>query len=429
MRTMRNAPTRSATIRCVISWIEVIAQRARRRHCNCSPPQPVGRQVGMAEEHVPGGCHRVGQARGAAGFRRRRQPHAPALVHQPDIDSCAGRPSGEATKAAVTSSRQRDGFGRQGRGGVKRHQPGPARMPEQRVGPGQQSEERGIGQQDKAKPHHGDAEQDAQRPVGEHDPSLAAAPARPFNGMPRRGRAGPRGRQRSRRRTAPLPPAPPRTGPARRRAPRRGRGQQRRHTPIGRVRVRCPSRPPPAGRAASSAASAASARAASRRRCASTKPGRISSGSALQWASCCSASRAACSSGSSGRVRPKRSASPAKHRRGAGRRRPRCAASRGTSRAIDRGARGTGDQRRNTSRNRAIRTRPNPACRTARQLPRQLGRHKRGLRGRDHFENDGGGRNGCDHGVLNGVMGGIVMHFAEDHDLGRADPRYRVRRA
>jgi hypothetical protein len=64
---------------------------------------------------------------------------------------------------------------------------------------------------------------------------------------------------------------------------------------------------------------------------------------------------------------------------------------------------------------------PSPIQRVGqRAAPRQLGRHERGLRGRDHLEHDDARwANGCDHGVLHGVMGGIVVHFAEDHDLGR----------
>jgi hypothetical protein len=161
--------------------------------------------------------------------------------------------------------------------------------------------------------------------------------------MPRRGPAGRRGRQRSRRRTAPVTSGTASNWPREKTATPGAAVARSAGTPQSVRAWPLPVTTTTGGPCASSAASAASARAASLRRCASTNPGRISSGSALQWASCCSASRAACSTGSSGRVRPKRSASPANTAAApCAERRARLVA--GHLGAIDRGARGPGNQ-------------------------------------------------------------------------------------
>jgi hypothetical protein len=400
---------------------QVVAQRARRRHGHCVPARSrfAGRSAWRRNTFrvdVTG----IGQARRAGASREKpaRASLRPPARHRPH----AGRPSGEATKAAVTSSASGSASG--GRGAWR--ETSPTRRPrswEQRVGPGQQSEERGIGQ-----PGPGSAPQrrhgkETRTPDRCHPRHSPVPRARPFNGMPRRGRAGPPGRPRSMRRREPVPPVRPRTGPGRRPplparpvASSAGTPQSVRACPL-------PVTTTTGAPWASSAASAASASAASRRRCASTKPGRISSGSALQWASCCSASRAACSSGSSGSVRPNRAASPAKHRRGAGRE----GLARGVPghlRTIDRGALRHGRRAARTSRNRASPDAAHSSVSDSAAAFTARSGVTSAASAAVIISNTMAAGQRLRHGVLNGVMGGIVMHFAEDHDLGpAADPR------
>jgi hypothetical protein len=94
---------------------QVIAQRARRRHGNCRPSQPVGRQIGMAQEHVPGrqSPGRSGPTR--RGFRRKEPAPAsprPPARHRPHARE---DPAERRRRPPSPPRASDDGFGRQGR--------------------------------------------------------------------------------------------------------------------------------------------------------------------------------------------------------------------------------------------------------------------------------------------------------------------------